>query len=196
MEARETGPLFLCETCSRSFVGLTAITGGGVSASFGYDALDRRVTKTMGGTQTGTLYDGFSEVHNLSGTTIAGTLLNGLGLDERHARTQGGVTLSILPDALGSTVNLVSPGGAMTGTFTYEPYGASTQSGVDNTQYRYTGREEDGTGLMYYRNRYYDPRISRFVSEDPIGLGGGYNLYVGGTGSGMHHCIFAVNAAI
>lgn len=47
---------------------------------------------------------------------------------------------------------------------------------------RYTGREDDGTGLMYYRARYYNPRLSRFISEDPIGLAGGSNLYgyVGG----------------
>ncbi len=105
------------------------------------------------------------------------TPLNALGLDERYARTQGGVTLSFLPDALGSTLNLVSPGGALTALYIYEPYGAATPSGTDNTAFRYTGREEDGTGLMYYRARYYNPRTSRFVSEDPIGLVGGYNLY-------------------
>jgi uncharacterized protein RhaS with RHS repeats len=30
---------------------------------------------------------------------------------------------------------------------------------------------------MYYRNRYYHPRFSRFISEDPIGLAGGDNAY-------------------
>jgi hypothetical protein len=37
-------------------------------------------------------------------------------------------------------------------------------------------------GLMYYRARYYNPRTARFISEDPIGLAGGVNLYgyVGG----------------
>jgi RHS repeat-associated protein len=42
----------------------------------------------------------------------------------------------------------------------------------------FTGREWDPeTGLYYYRARYYDPKIGRFVSEDPIGLGGGVNFY-------------------
>ena len=47
------------------------------------------------------------------------------------------------------------------------------------TSYRYTGREYDsGTGLYYYRNRWYDPEIGRFISEDPIGFAGGdINLY-------------------
>ncbi|MBI1395131.1 MAG: hypothetical protein GC151_04050, partial [Betaproteobacteria bacterium] len=121
--------------------------------------------------------DGFNEVHTTSGSTITSTLLNGQGLDERYARTQGGSTETFLTDALGSTVNLVNAGGALTANYVYEPYGQSSQSGSSDTQYRYTGREDDGTGLMYYRARYYNPRTSRFISEDPIGLAGGYNLY-------------------
>src|SRR5437867_3317558 len=33
------------------------------------------------------------------------------------------------------------------------------------------------TGLHYYRARYYHPGLQRFISEDPIGFGGGPNLY-------------------
>jgi RHS repeat-associated protein len=41
-----------------------------------------------------------------------------------------------------------------------------------------SGRENDGTGLYFYRARYYDPTLQRFISEDPIGFGGGQaNLY-------------------
>ena len=36
--------------------------------------------------------------------------------------------------------------------------------------YQYTGRENDGTGLYFYRARYYAPALGRFISEDPIGL--------------------------
>jgi RHS repeat-associated protein len=47
---------------------------------------------------------------------------------------------------------------------------------------QYTARENDGTGLYYYRARYYMPSCGRFISEDPIGTQGGINLYgyVGG----------------
>ncbi|MDR7003832.1 RHS repeat-associated core domain-containing protein [Paraburkholderia strydomiana] len=56
----------------------------------------------------------------------------------------------------------------------YEPYGATMQTGLadPNTQ-QYTGRENDGTGLYYYRNRYYSPGAARFISEDPIGYASG-----------------------
>ena len=42
---------------------------------------------------------------------------------------------------------------------------------------QYTTRENDGTGLYYYRARYYDPILKIFKSEDPIGLAGGLNSH-------------------
>ena len=40
--------------------------------------------------------------------------------------------------------------------------------------YSYTGREWDGNaGLYYYRARWYDAKIGRFISEDPIGFAAG-----------------------
>lgn len=47
-----------------------------------------------------------------------------------------------------------------------------------STTVRYTGRQFDSeTGLYYYRARYYDPNLGRFMSEDPIGFRGGTNFY-------------------
>jgi RHS repeat-associated protein len=44
--------------------------------------------------------------------------------------------------------------------------------------FQFTGRENDGlAGLYYYRARYYDSDLRRFISEDPIGTRGGPNLY-------------------
>ncbi len=48
---------------------------------------------------------------------------------------------------------------------------------------QYTGRENDNNGLYYYRARYYDPVLKRFLSEDLICLAGGslsFYSYVNG----------------
>ncbi|WP_425357271.1 RHS repeat-associated core domain-containing protein [Nitratifractor salsuginis] len=53
-----------------------------------------------------------------------------------------------------------------------------TRSVETNNPYAYTGREFDTQELYYYRARYYDPTIQRFISEDPIGFASGdFNWY-------------------
>jgi RHS repeat-associated protein len=49
---------------------------------------------------------------------------------------------------------------------------SSTASGTTPT-----GRESDGSGVYYYRARYYHAGQQRLISEDPIGLAGGLNCY-------------------
>lgn len=45
--------------------------------------------------------------------------------------------------------------------------------------YKFTSREYDGdTGLYYYRARYYDANVGRFLSKDPLGKIYEDNLYV------------------
>ncbi|MFZ7136770.1 RHS repeat-associated core domain-containing protein [Avibacterium avium] len=44
--------------------------------------------------------------------------------------------------------------------------------------FRFQGQYfDEESGLHYNRFRYYDPSSGRFVSQDPIGLLGGFNLY-------------------
>jgi RHS repeat-associated protein len=99
------------------------------------------------------------------------------GLDEIFGEVTGSGTTSYFTDALGSTVALTDGSGATSAEFTYEPYGKNTKTGSGDTPFRYTGRDDDGTGLYYYRARYYHPQLARFVAEDPIGFAGGINLY-------------------
>ena len=43
---------------------------------------------------------------------------------------------------------------------------------------RYRGQlPRQETGLHYNLHRYYDPDVGRFMVTDPIGAGGGINLY-------------------
>jgi RHS repeat-associated protein len=85
----------------------------------------------------------------------------------------------LLIDALGSTLALADGSGAVQTSYTYEPFGLSSASGTSSTNAaQFTGRENDGTGLYFYRARYYSPGFQRFISEDPVDfLGGSVNLY-------------------
>jgi len=114
---------------------------------------------------------------------VFANLLTGLGIDERFTRTTGGVTSTFLTDLLGSTLALTDSTGTIQTNYGYQPYGARTATGATNSNtYQFTGRERTSTMFVYDRGRYYYPGSSRFMSEDPIGLDGGLNLYayVGG----------------
>ncbi len=155
-----------------------ASISGAATASFQYDAFGRRIGKTVNGIQTGFLYDGINAVQELSGATPSANLLTGLGIDEIFTRTDTSGVKNFVTDALGSTLALTDAAGAIQTQYGYEPYGETTASGaVDTNSFQYTGRENDGTGIYYYRARYFNPKLSRFISEDPIGLAGGLNQY-------------------
>lgn len=118
-------------------------------------------------------------VQEKAGTTVTANLLTGLGIDEFYVRTDGVGSRALLTDALGSTVALGDSTGTLQTQYTYESFGSATTVGQTNaSSYKYTGREDDGTGLYYYRARYYHPRLQRFIAEDPIGfLAGSANFY-------------------
>lgn len=156
---------------------LTASSGAATGA-YTYDGMGRRQAKTINGTTTQFLYDGQQPIQELtSSSTLRASLLTG-GVDEIFSRTEASATQSYLTDALGSTVRLTDATGTKTVDYTYEAYGkASDDNAVATNTFQYTGRENDGTGLQFNRARYYDPRLGRFISEDPIGLAGGINTF-------------------
>jgi len=69
--------------------------------------------------------------------------------------------------------------GTISDTYDYDPFGNPTGSiGSFVQPFKYTGREADAeTGLYYYRARYYDPAIGRFLNEDPKRFLSGSNFY-------------------
>jgi RHS repeat-associated protein len=84
----------------------------------------------------------------------------------------------LLTDALGSVIAQANDDQNVQNFYSYSPYGEARALGSDDgNSLQYTQRENDQTGLYFYRARYYDPVLKRFISEDPIGLEGGVNLY-------------------
>ena len=149
----------------------------GNTASFGYDTYGRRISKTATGQATGFLYNVANTTQELNGGTPTANILNG-GTDEFFQRADASATTVPLTDALGSVLALANTSGALQTNYTYDPFGGTTVAGTASTNpTQYTGRENDGTGLYYYRARYYSPQFGRFISEDPAGFRGGINLY-------------------
>jgi RHS repeat-associated protein len=154
---------------------LVGLSGPGVTAAFQYDAFGRRVGASINGSTTTYLHDGpdvAQEVRDGQATDY----LRLLEVDSPLAR---GDSEFYLTDALGSVVGLTDPTGSLVTRYVYEPFGRTRVEGAGSANaFRFTGREDDGaTGLYYYRARYYHPGLARFISEDPIGLRGGVNVY-------------------
>jgi len=151
---------------------------GAVTASFQYDAFGRRTSKTVGGTSTSFLYDGHDVVQEQSAELGNANMLSG-GIDEIFTRTESSGAYSFLTDGLRSTLSLTDSSAISQSEFAYSAFGATSSTGAaGSNSSQYTGRENDGTGLYYYRSRYYSPGLQRFISEDRIGFkGGDFNLY-------------------
>ena len=101
------------------------------------------------------------------------------GVDEVFTRTDGSGAFTPLKDALGSAIALADSNGNVQTSYTYDPFGNTSVTGTANgNEFQYTGRENEGTGLYFYRGRYYSPLLGRFINEDPLGFDGGDdNLY-------------------
>ncbi|MCZ8251720.1 MAG: Ig-like domain-containing protein [Hylemonella sp.] len=165
-----------------------------LTASYGYDAFGRRIQKTLsqGGQISAVqyLYEGQQALGEIRDGRLSHRLLTGLSLDETIARVavstsgQKDAALSriYITDTLNSVLAQLADDGSanLQNSYAYSPYGESSTVGPDVTGNlsQYTSRENDEpTRLYFYRARYYDPVLKRFISSDPIGLAGGINTY-------------------
>jgi RHS repeat-associated protein len=167
--------------------------GGAIlsAAEYTYDIFDRRIAKTVDSDGDGPqasettrfVYDGehvwadFDE----SGSALARYLF-GDQIDELLARHRAGEgTAWYLTDHLGTVRDIVDAAGALINHIDYDSFGnvVAESNPAAGDRFKFTGREFDAeTGLYYYRARYYDAAIGRFLSEDPLGFDAGdANLY-------------------
>ncbi|PTA66362.1 hypothetical protein C8263_18360 [Deinococcus arcticus] len=151
-------------------------------SQYSYDANGRRYSRNLNGDTTTFLYDGINAIQERSGNTT--TNFFGAGVDNYFSKSTGEGALTYLKDALGSTLGLVNANGAFSSTYVYGPYGETIQTGnVDSNSNQYAAREKDAGNLYYYRARYYNSELGRFISQDPIGLEGGINWYAYANGN-------------
>ncbi len=83
-------------------------------------------------------------------------------------------------DQIGTPLEMTDREGQIVWQATYKAWGVVEKLAVNEVEQnlRFQGQYfDDETGLHYNTFRYYDPEVGRFVTQDPIGLSGGTNLY-------------------
>jgi len=167
-----------------SYRQLTSVTTNGVTVSYGYDGLGRRVRRTEAGQSRYFLYDDDDLLLEAdAGGTPIRTYTHWPGTDNPHSVrvTSGGVnaTYYYVTEYPGNVTGLINEAGAVAAEYRYTPWGeVESVSDPTGQPLRYMSREIDtATGLYYVRSRWYDPATARFISQDPVGLSGGMNTY-------------------
>jgi len=161
---------------------LSSVTlpGTGGTVTFKYDPFGRRIYKSSSSGTSVYAYDGSNLVEetNASGGIVA-RYSQTQYVDEPLAMLRGGATSFYHADGLGSVTSLSNATGSLAQTYTFDSFGKQTASGGSLTNpFQYTAREFDPeTSLYYYRARYYDPNVGRFLSEDPLQFVAGINFY-------------------
>jgi RHS repeat-associated protein len=130
-----------------------------VQESYAYDADGTRVSRKRGNVTT--IYFG-GLVEQEGTTTRTHYAFNGQVIAQR----EGSTVIYLHGDHLGSISVATSSTGAVVSKQEYTPWGAVRSGGVGQTTLNYTGQRRDGTGLLFYGARYYDPGLARFVSAD------------------------------
>ena len=152
----------------------------GSVADYRYDGLGRRVQKMVGGVATRYVYDGADILLEYTGTTFVRRYTHGPGPDEvLGATTAAGGSLSYQADAQGTIMRALDQSGLAVASSEYDAFGrVVSRTGTAQGPYAFQGREfDEESGLYYYRARYYDPQVGRFISEDPLGVDGAANAY-------------------
>jgi RHS repeat-associated protein len=156
---------------------LTSAPGG---VTLAYDPATR-LYQTSGATTTRFLYDGLSLIAEYDGSSqLKRRFVHGPGIDEPLVWYEGTGTSDrrwFHADERGSVVEVSDGSGNLVGTRNrYDEYG--NVQGTLTGRFGYTSQAWlPEAGLWYYRARMYHPSLGRFIQADPIGYGGGMNLY-------------------
>ncbi len=154
----------------------------GSTVTYKYDGLGRRIEKAVAGSVTRYVYDGEDILLEYDGTnTFLARYSHGDQVDQPLMLQKAGVGhFYYHSNHQGSITHLTDGSGVVANSYIYDSYGRRSNVIESVIQpYSYTGREyDDESGLYYYRARYYDPVLGRFLSEDPIGFNAGdQNFY-------------------
>jgi RHS repeat-associated protein len=140
------------------------------SESYSYDADGERIKKVAGTVTTVYLEGGLWE------EVVGGVVKASYSFNNQTAvlyTTSPSAFTYLTNDHLGSASVATSQAQAKTQQ-EYDPWGKVRSGGISATSINFTGQRLDGTGLLYYHARMYDPVLGRFVSADSIIPGQSY----------------------
>lgn len=152
------------------------------SEAYVYDALNHRIAKVTGTEERHYIYDDRNPILVIDETlTVRDRRLYSRSVDGVLASENAGTTRWFLLDAVGTVRDVVGDDGAVLNHYVYDSFGTTLEEsnpGFDN-DLRFNAREFDAlTGLGYFRARYYEPGLGRFLAEDlrnPFGYDFGRN---------------------
>jgi RHS repeat-associated protein len=160
---------------------ITVQEGSTTLGQYVYNALNQRIKRTVQGVTTIFHYD--LQGHLIAETNAGGqTLVEYFYLgDQPLAMVRPSEALYYFHnDHLGTPQILTNGTGNVIWKAVYTPFGeAEITTGTVENPIRFPGQYYDQeTGLHYNYYRYYDPKMGRYLTPDPIELDGGSNLYV------------------
>jgi RHS repeat-associated protein len=171
-------------------------SGSSAGQALAYNPADQTTSlKRAGGSALGATYAGLSQVERATAgsTTFTNTVLGVSAGADAYTRDPAGALVGIrganrsyyLFDGLGSVVALTNASGSVTNSYTYDPFGVTTETKALLTNvfnpWRYTGQYQDvSTGLYKIGARYYQPELGRWTQPDPSGQDANAYAYVGG----------------
>ena len=155
---------------------LVSSTVDGVTTTYAYNGDRLRESKTTNGVTTRHIYDGTDVVVDVTGDTTT-NFVRGIGLIYSENMTTGDKRKYAL-NAHGDVAKRINADGTAE-KFNYRAYGIGIVGTPD--PFGYCGEYTDSeTGLIYLRNRYYDPELGRFINVDPIFSGANWYAYCSG----------------
>jgi RHS repeat-associated protein len=199
-----TGPLAVDQSKSVQYIWdaenrlIEAKVDGSTVGTYRYDAQGRRIYKNGFGDVRYFIYDDWNLIAEYSvgnlirshtwGTDLSGSFQGAGGVGGLLASRIGGVDYYPLYDGNGN-VTEYRDAASTVAHFEYDAFGAvsSFTGPMWDFNIRFSSKYEDfETGLNYYGYRYYDPKIGRWLSRDPLGELGGLNLFGFGPNSPLN----------